>query len=241
MVIRSFTRIDHSTDPGAWRVASSRPNRYAGLTATIALHVLLLLWLLWPSSDPLESSDAAKPGVTQIALLPAPASSRQLPSLPPPPTNPNVAPMRIVDLMPILNVEAEPVATSASELPSAAPSDAMASPSPSQHAQGTVIAATCMPLQWLQMMSRMISFQQQYPAQSRQLGEQGTATVRVSVARDGRVLEAPLLRGTGYSALDREAREVILRIGRFAPIPKDACRGARIIVIDQPVGFRPRG
>lgn len=73
-----------------------------------------------------------------------------------------------------------------------------------------------------------------------QLGGAGQAMVRLTLARDGRVLDATLLRGTGYRHLDDEARFVATRIGRFQPAPSLLRPDNPTIVIDQPVSFIPR-
>lgn len=86
-------------------------------------------------------------------------------------------------------------------------------------------------------MSRRISFALRYPAMARQLGQRGTAQVRVSVRRNGMIVAAPLLRSSGHAALDEEAQAVMLRVRRFDPVPAASCVGADIVVVDQPVVF----
>lgn len=93
------------------------------------------------------------------------------------------------------------------------------------------------PYGWLAKVAQTISTEQRYPAISRQLGERGTAYVRLNLDRTGALLEAPLVRSSGHAHLDDEARDVMRRIGNFGRVPDSACPGQRVIVIDQPVSF----
>lgn len=104
-------------------------------------------------------------------------------------------------------------------------------------ASSIALDVDCLPLHWLQGVSERIGDALHYPAHARQRRQRGTAYVRVSVDRSGRVLDSPLLRGSGHPVLDLEAQAVVRRIGRFAPVPTDACVGADILVIDQPIRF----
>ena len=64
--------------------------------------------------------------------------------------------------------------------------------------------------------------------------------MRVRLARNGAVLEATLLETSGSRLLDEEARNVILRIGQFRPIPEDVMPQQSEFVIHQPVQFALR-
>lgn len=56
-----------------------------------------------------------------------------------------------------------------------------------------------------------------YPMESRRRGEQGTVLLRVLVGRDGLPIDVEVQRSSGYRALDRSAREAVLR-WRFRPV-----------------------
>lgn len=56
-----------------------------------------------------------------------------------------------------------------------------------------------------------------YPRSSRQRGEEGTVTLLVRVAADGRPLDVSVHRSSGFPALDRSARDVVARDYRFLP------------------------
>jgi protein TonB len=59
-----------------------------------------------------------------------------------------------------------------------------------------------------------------YPEEARRRGEDGRATVRFTVSRDGRLLDFQLLSGTGSAILDA-AVERLLRRARVPPFPAD--------------------
>lgn len=216
--------------------------------ASLLLHGVLMLWLLtWETAPRRELQEPAeKEGVVTVKLLPhadrqqrraSPASraaqaTSALRPRPKPVQRP--APRTIVSAP----TESTGITAPAIEPAASAADSGIATSEPGE--QAGVVAIDCMPLHWLQGMSRRISFGLHYPARSRRLGERGTAHVRVSVRRDGRVLDTVLLRGSGYPSLDQEAQGVFLRIARFDPVPLDACRGAGIVVIDQPIAFGTR-
>ncbi|WP_428313140.1 TonB family protein [Hydrocarboniphaga sp.] len=93
--------------------------------------------------------------------------------------------------------------------------------------------------QYAGVVSRMISSSQKWPLMSKQMGETGIAMVRLKIARDGRVVDAQLLRATGYARLDEEARAVVLRIGRFMPVPSRLRPNDEFLLLDQPMRFGP--
>jgi protein TonB len=93
--------------------------------------------------------------------------------------------------------------------------------------------------QYAGVVSRMISSSQKWPLMSKQMGETGIALVRLKIARDGRVVEAQLLRATGYARLDEEARAVVMRIGRFMPVPSRLRPNDEFLLLDQPMRFGP--
>lgn len=93
--------------------------------------------------------------------------------------------------------------------------------------------------QYAGVVSRMISSSQKWPLMSKQMGETGTAMVRLKIARDGRVVDATLIRPTGYARLDEEARAVVMRIGRFMPVPSRLRPNDEFLLLDQPMRFGP--
>ncbi|NGY05464.1 energy transducer TonB [Solimonas terrae] len=128
----------------------------------------------------------------------------------------------------------------------AAPATAIDSGADSQASTPAPVAAPPMdadpgvppPTAYLMRITRIISFEQKYPWSARQYDQQGDVIVRMHLARDGRVLSVRLIRSSGYASLDDEARDVILRIGRFPPFPFDYLPQVAEFDIDQPVTFR---
>jgi len=74
---------------------------------------------------------------------------------------------------------------------------------------------------------------QQYPADARSRGEQGTATVSFSLDGGGHVTSARLLRGSGIASIDAEVQAMVRRASPF-PAPPSG-RGVSFTV---PVRFR---
>jgi len=56
-----------------------------------------------------------------------------------------------------------------------------------------------------------------YPPASRALDEEGSVTLAVSIAADGRVSAVSLLRSSGFARLDKAALDFALRRWRFEP------------------------
>lgn len=199
-----------------------------------ALHGAALFWMQHgqPIDQPAGTDDIEP---LQVSLLSLPPAAPELPAPPRPDPLPVAVPDPFATAMPMPALDLVP-ATVAEPASAAAPV-APAAQAESVRREPGIAQADCLPMTWLAGMSRTISRDLRYPRYSRDLRHRGTATLRVSVARSGNVREAVLLRGTGHSLLDIEARDVLRRIGRFAPVPADACRGADIVVIDQPIGF----
>lgn len=214
------------------QVAPSRPVR-AGAALSIVLSQLLLIGLLLADRSPEAPAESPGDDIAMIvSLLSAPAVTRALPApvTPAPPVPPRID-------LPELRLNIAMPDSAPPQRPDVAATTPPASGSLPAAAPRIVARIDCLPLRWLQSVSRRISHELKYPAQERRLKHRGTAYVRVSVNRAGVVLDAPLLRGSGYGALDLEAQAVFRRIGRFTPVPADACEGADIVVIDQPIVF----
>jgi protein TonB len=77
-----------------------------------------------------------------------------------------------------------------------------------------------------------------YPMSARQRRQQGTAWVRLTLDRHGRVLSRQLERGCGVEALDREAEELLDRAQPLPPIPPEMLQDQMELVL--PVEFSLR-
>jgi protein TonB len=134
---------------------------------------------------PLQKSAAPKPAP---APKPVPARPRPV-SRPTPPTRPAVG-----------------TATQESQVPAASPTAPAGSPSPAA-ATGSNPPPAAAPgpevtAGWRGAVSAWLQSHKTYPDEARQRGEEGSALVRFTVDRSGRVLEFALVRGTGSVSLD---------------------------------------
>lgn len=246
------------TNHGRWRgSAAAFIDRRLALAVSLALHLLLaLLLVLRPASPPVV---AKQPRIIAATLL-APAAQSQAvvpttvastaPSSPviaarrpePTPAQPRTA-------KPVRRASPAPAPTAATATDSATPApQAVAAPPQSAPAadSGGVPAARPpdaeelddRPIAYLLTLTRVIRRSLKYPWHARQYRQQGDAIVRMHLRRDGTVLSATLVQSSGYSALDEEAREVVLRVRRFPPFPADYRPSRQEFEIDQPVTFR---
>ncbi|MCC6776997.1 MAG: energy transducer TonB [Hyphomicrobiales bacterium] len=79
---------------------------------------------------------------------------------------------------------------------------------------------------WHSQISALIQSKKRYPASARARGEHGVTQVAFSVDRDGRVLEAKIVRASGIAVLDEEALAVVRRSQPF-PKPPQVVPGDR--------------
>ena len=151
-------------------------------------------------------------------------------SQPPPPSPPPPKP-------------AQPVARPAPSKPepkraaptTAAPSQARPAPAaPAAPAESTAAAPAAppgapaaVPPGWNALLAAWLAANRRYPDEARRRHEEGEVTVRFTVAGDGRVLEAALVKGSGVASLDAAA--VRLLQGATLPAPGvEATRTVRI-------------
>jgi periplasmic protein TonB len=62
---------------------------------------------------------------------------------------------------------------------------------------------------WQSQLDAWLEAHRQYPEEAREYGQEGTATVRFTVARDGRVTNVELVNGSGVGRLDSAAVEML--------------------------------
>lgn len=63
--------------------------------------------------------------------------------------------------------------------------------------------------------------QQRFQSKSREPSEQGVVVTRLTLARDGRLLDVALARSSGFPDLDRGVMETVRQASPFAPLPPD--------------------
>ncbi len=61
----------------------------------------------------------------------------------------------------------------------------------------------------------------EYPSSARRRRHEGTAVLNFTMSRNGEVIEARVLRGTGYASLDEEVMNMIRRASPLPPFPDD--------------------
>lgn len=191
---------------------------------------------------------ATPPAMPARPDRPKPIVRRSKPTPSPPKPTALTAPAPVALAAPT-TAEPPPADVAASDTPappgstSAAAAPASREPAPGEiGAQRTTLSAgetDRLARQYAGVISRTISSSQKWPLMSRQRGETGTAWVRLKLARDGRVIDATLIRPTGYPRLDEEARAVIFRIGRFMPVPSRLRPDQEYLLLDQPMRFGP--
>lgn len=237
------------TNHGGWRGrAVAFVDRRLALAVSLLLHVLLVLLLvLRPEPPPI----AAKQPRIMVATLLAPAAqqaatARAVASAPPivEARRPDPPPAKARAAKPVRRASPPAAAvTSAAPAPPAAASPPQTTPAADS---GGVPAARLpdseelddRPIAYLVTLTRVIRRTLKYPWHARQYRQEGDAIVRMHMRRDGTVLGATLIQSSGYSALDEEAREVVLRVRRFPPFPADYRPSRQEFEIDQPVTFR---
>jgi protein TonB len=84
----------------------------------------------------------------------------------------------------------------------------------------------------------MIRVNNKYPPAARSLHQQGTVVLHMHMARDGRVLDASILKSTGFPLLDEAARNLVLHMRSFPPLPDAYLPGRDDYAIDQPVSYQ---
>jgi periplasmic protein TonB len=83
---------------------------------------------------------------------------------------------------------------------------------------------------YLWQVIRKISRYRFYP-QSREESEQGIVVTRLTVSRDGRVLDVSLARSSGFPGLDRGVMDTIRRASPFAPLPVEIAADRYTLVV----------
>lgn len=78
--------------------------------------------------------------------------------------------------------------------------------------------------------------QYRYYAKSRENTEQGIVVTRMTIARDGRLLDVALLKSSGFANLDNGVVEAIRRASPFAPLPADTARDQQTFVV--PISYK---
>jgi len=232
--------------------------RKTGLAVSLGLHAVLPVLALLAQAPALTTPPMPDRGLTMLTLLPPSPKPSVVPAAPAPPAaerpqarpEPRARPptpeppseaQAILAAAMAEAAAASAAAAAATEATAVTALESTAAPAPaSAPAASSNLGVVEFPMAYLARMSRTITNRIHYPAGGRDARQQGTAFVRVRLARSGAVLEATLLETSGSSVLDEEARNVILRIGQFRPIPDEVMPQQSEFVIHQPVQFALR-
>jgi protein TonB len=181
-----------------------------------------------PPAVPLREAAPAPAADAALVAEPAPAATPETPRADPDPAR-----------------EAAPLPAPPPPMRAAAPGHAPAAPSPRAAARPAAQAAspqgqtgasppgggpaqgpgpdavTTLPPGYVAALRRILEHNLRFPMAAREQGLSGTATVRFSLARDGRVLGAALARSSGQPSLDREAVALLGRVSPLPPLPPE--------------------
>lgn len=89
--------------------------------------------------------------------------------------------------------------------------------------------------EYLTVVKNMVENNREYPAMARQLGLQGTVTVRVTIRSDGSIGALTLVGSAGHNSLDKAARSAVKR---SAPFKAPGGFGLGEVTVDIPIVYR---
>jgi periplasmic protein TonB len=170
--------------------------------------------VLAPAPPPL-TPDAPAPELTPVT---PPQTSVPVLSEPPPPPPPRPAAQSAehhppaARPMPPRQTMSRPATVPAAKPNQSAASSAPASPAPEAPSPGAVSG-------WRNALIQKLQQAKRYPEVSREHDEQGVATVRFTMDRDGHVLSVNLIHGSGSQTLDQEAMAMFRRAEPLPPLP----------------------
>lgn len=90
--------------------------------------------------------------------------------------------------------------------------------------------------QYLQSVANLIAAQQDYPIAARRLDQQGEVRLRLTVDRQGGLLDVGLGKSSGFPILDQAAMEMARRAFPLPPPPPSL--SGEPVVFDAPIRFR---
>jgi TonB family protein len=174
-----------------------------------------------PEPPPPPEPEPPPPEPLQADPLPLPP-----PPAPEPPPEPRPAPPPRPRLRPVQRAAPAPAAVTAPSAPVAAPVQAPA-PRPAAEA----------PPSYLRALLGALERQKRYPDSARSRHATGTATLRFTVLRDGRVASWRIVRSAGDGDLDRAVEAMITRAS-LPPMPSDMAGDSLDVAV--PVRFELR-
>lgn len=89
--------------------------------------------------------------------------------------------------------------------------------------------------QYKESLRARIDAEKFYPTMSRRMGQRGTAIVGFTLLKDGHIINARVLKSSGYSRLDEAAKMAVTSVKEFDPIPDEI--GLMSMNLEIPVKF----
>jgi len=180
---------------------------------------------------------------------PVPEPLLELPDLPPPPPlaeallppQKQAEPVPEPPPKPVEKPKPKPKASRKPPAPvtSAAPrSDAPTANATAAPSAGVSSANSMAPATWRSMLISHINRHKRYPHEARSAREEGTARLRFSIDRTGRVVGATLLGSSGSASLDAEVMAMIQRASPVPAPPPEVAGGT--ITFTVPINFNLR-
>lgn len=181
-----------------------------------------------PELRPIESVRAP----VDPAPPPKPKRPRRIVQAPPRPQPPPQAPQP--EPPPVWSPPTAPPAPPVDQL-AAAPSFAPPAP-PAPPAAN--VAAAAPPPDYMAQLAAWLNRHKRYPGSARSRGQEGTAMLRFTMGRDGRVLSHRIERSSGYALLDEAVVEMVERAQPLPRLPDEMAQARLEIVV--PVRFALR-
>ncbi|HVI24748.1 MAG TPA: energy transducer TonB [Xanthomonadaceae bacterium] len=216
----------HAARYPAFALPRLDPVRIFGYATAIAVHVALLMLLLVPVTAP-----PVVPTLEDFRIVWVPAEKKAPP--PPPPIEvpvvkrqPHSAPRPVAMVPPQPPVQRQAVQDDQGSEPVAViapPHDPVVPPADTGPLAGVQLEYASAPAP-------------AYPREALREGLQGSVLLKVLVDVDGRPLDVQVARSSGHRALDRAAREQVLRRWTFRPAMRDGRAVQAIGLV--PVDFR---
>jgi protein TonB len=199
----------------------------AGGLAALALHASFALKLVqWHDPVPGDNGSEAvlidlapvmetAPSPVQEDLAPGPLQ-REAPAVPEPPKEEPQETVEKTEPLPAIP-NAEAVLPKPQENPVETPQPQPVAPAPVTTAPPRPRPSAAQVSTWHRQIAIALQRHKGYPAAAQARGETGAATVAFSIDRQGRVVSARIVRGSGHAALDAET---LATVHRASPFPR---------------------
>lgn len=90
--------------------------------------------------------------------------------------------------------------------------------------------AAAMADEWMTSVKRIIASRQTYPRSAQLRGEEGTTRLLINLSSNGHIDHVTVAQSSGSAILDREAQQVVTRIGKL-PAPPAGARALTVPIV----------